>query len=184
MKKTHKFGVILPNIFYKAYKLDAENGNVLWTNAITKDMTYVKVASKDLEDGDDMPIGYAYVLYHIIFDVKMEDFFRKARSVACGKTTDTPDTMTHTRVVYRETVCLALVISALNDLEVECGDVLNAYITATIEENNFVREDVVAKECLTSHILMLNNLAELLTNILYGVKRQNLVQGVMYNTKC
>ena len=38
-------------------------------------------------------------------------------------------------VVSRETVGLALTISALNDLEVKCGNVLNAYITAPVEEN-------------------------------------------------
>jgi hypothetical protein len=37
-------------------------------------------------------------------------------------------------VVSRETVRLALTIAALNDLEVEVGDVLNAYITAPVKE--------------------------------------------------
>ena len=44
LKKTHKFGVRLPNSVDKAYKLEAENGNALWTNGIAKDMTDVKVA--------------------------------------------------------------------------------------------------------------------------------------------
>ena len=37
-------------------------------------------------------------------------------------------------VVLRETVCIALTIAALNDLEVKCGDVLNSYITAPVKE--------------------------------------------------
>ncbi len=37
-------------------------------------------------------------------------------------------------MVSRETVRLALTIAALNDLEVEVGDVLNAYITAPVKE--------------------------------------------------
>ena len=40
--------------------------------------------------------------------------------------------VTYARVVSRETVCIDLTISALNDLQVKCGDVLNAYITAPV----------------------------------------------------
>ena len=68
----------------------------------------------------------------MVFDVKMEDFCRKARLVAGGHMTKAPPTITYARVVSRETVCLALMIAALNDLEVKVGDVLNAYITAPI----------------------------------------------------
>ena len=57
-------------------------------------MTDVKVAVKALYDGEDMPIGYAYFLCHVIFDVRMEGFLRKARLVDGGHITETPDTMT------------------------------------------------------------------------------------------
>ena len=70
----------------------------------------------------------------MIFDVKMEDFQRKARLVAGGHMTEAPPTTTYASVVSRETVRLALTIAALNDLEVKVGDVLNAYITAPITE--------------------------------------------------
>ena len=45
---------------------------------------------------------------------------------------------------------------------------------------HFVRETVEAKECLTSHIPILQNLSDLLTKVLFGQKRRNLVQGFMY----
>ena len=90
LKKTQKFGVRLPKILDKAYKLDAENGNVLWTNAIEKEMMDVKVAFKSLEDCEDMPIGYAYVRCHMIFDMKMKYFLQKSPLVAGGHMTDTP----------------------------------------------------------------------------------------------
>ena len=70
----------------------------------------------------------------MIFDVKMEDFRRKAQLVAEGHMTKAPPTITYASVVSRETVCLALTIASLNDLEVKVGDVLNAYITASITE--------------------------------------------------
>jgi hypothetical protein len=70
----------------------------------------------------------------MIFDIKMEDFRRKARLVAGGHRTAAPATITYASVVSRETVRLALTIAALNDLEVKVGDVLNAYITAPVKE--------------------------------------------------
>ena len=48
--------------------------------------------------------------------------------------TEAPPTITYASVVSRETVCLALTIAALNDLEVKVGDVLNAYITTPITQ--------------------------------------------------
>ena len=41
-------------------------------------------------------------------------------------------TLTYASVVSRETLCIALMITALNGLEVKAGDVLNAYITAPV----------------------------------------------------
>ncbi|KAL7524009.1 hypothetical protein ACHAWF_000783 [Thalassiosira exigua] len=70
----------------------------------------------------------------MIFDIKMEYFRRKARLVAGGHVTEALATMTNASIVSRETVRLALTIAALNDLEVKCGDVMNAYITAPVQE--------------------------------------------------
>ena len=42
--------------------------------------------------------------------------------------------MTYARVVSRETVCIALAIAALNDLQVKCGNVLNVYIASPVME--------------------------------------------------
>ena len=43
--------------------------------------------------------------------------------------TETPATMNYTSVVSCETDCWDLVITELDDLDVKCGDVVNAYIT-------------------------------------------------------
>ena len=45
--------------------------------------------------------------------------------------TETKKCMTYSSVVGRETVRIALTISALNDLQVKAGDVMNAYVTET-----------------------------------------------------
>jgi hypothetical protein len=97
-------------------------------------MKEVRIAFNILPDGHAASIGYQKIPCHMIFDVKMEDFRRKARLVAGGHRTEAPATITYASVVSRETVRLALTIAALNNLEVKVGDVLNAYITAPVKE--------------------------------------------------
>jgi hypothetical protein len=70
----------------------------------------------------------------MIFDIKIEDFRRKAHMVAGGHMTGAPMIMTYASLVSRETVRIALTIAALNDLEVKAADILNAYISAPIKE--------------------------------------------------
>jgi hypothetical protein len=70
----------------------------------------------------------------MIFDVKMEDFRRKARFVARGHTTDTPHAMTYASVVSIESSRIVLTLVSLNDLDVKMDDIENAYLTAPITE--------------------------------------------------
>ena len=48
--------------------------------------------------------------------------------------TKSPAAVTYAIVVSLETVRISLTIAALNDLQVKCGDVLKAYITAPVME--------------------------------------------------
>jgi hypothetical protein len=70
----------------------------------------------------------------MVFDIKMEDFQRKACLVAGAHKTKAPPTITYASVFSCETVRLALIIAALNYLKVKVVYVLNAYITAPITE--------------------------------------------------
>ncbi len=133
-KRTHKFGIAVPKAVRDANELDRLNGNTLWADAIAKEMTEVRKAFDILPDGKAVPIGYQKIPCHMIFDVKMEDFKRKARLVAGGHRTGAPATITYASFVSRETVRIALMLAALNDLQVKAGDVLNAYITAPVKE--------------------------------------------------
>ena len=49
--------------------------------------------------------------------------------------TTAPAAVTFASVLLHETVCIALNLAALDDPEVKCGDVLNAYITVPVKEN-------------------------------------------------
>ena len=83
-------------------------------------------------EAEDMK-GFQEIKCHIIFDVKM-DFTRKARFVAGGHTTETPVALTYSSVVSRDSVRLAFLIAALNDLEVSSCDIGNAYLNAPCKE--------------------------------------------------
>jgi hypothetical protein len=133
-KRTHKFGFEVPKTVKRALEIDTENGNTLWRDSIAKEMTNVRIAFKIQEDGVQAPPGYQYMDCHMIFDIKLDGFKRKARMVAGGHMTDTPAVMTYASVVSKETVRIALTLAALNDLEVKASDVQNAYLTAPCEE--------------------------------------------------
>jgi hypothetical protein len=132
LKRTHKFGIELPKTVKEALALDKKNGNTFWADAIAKEMKDVCVAFKILLDGQSAPIGYQKIPCHMIFDIKMEDFQKKARLVAGGHMTKAPATITYGSVVSHEIVCIALLMAALNDLNVKVGVFLNAYITGPI----------------------------------------------------
>ena len=63
----------------------------------------------------------------MIFDIKQEDFHQKARLVAGGHTTPAPEMITYASVVSRESVRIALLLAALNNVEVKTADIENAY---------------------------------------------------------
>ena len=104
-RRTHKFGIEVPKTFADCVRIDNENGNTLWQDAVRKEMSKVQVAFQVLEDGADAPPTFQDIRCHLIFDVKMEDFQRKARFVAGGHLTETPPSLaTYATVVSRESV--------------------------------------------------------------------------------
>ena len=98
-------------------------------------MSNVRVAFKTLNEGDEPPPGYQYMQCHMIFEIKLDGFRRKARLVGSGcMVKDTPAVVTYASVVSCNTVRIALTIAALNDLEVKASDVMNTFLTAPCTE--------------------------------------------------
>jgi hypothetical protein len=122
-KCTHNFGIQVPKTWGEAVKLDEENGNTLWQDAIRKEMNNVRIAFNILNGKDVIPPTYQEIRYNMIFDVNMEDFHHNARFVTGGHTTDAPHVMTYASVVSRESVRIALTLAVLNDLDVMMGDI-------------------------------------------------------------
>ena len=58
MSRTHKFGIRVPKTVEEALRLDKESGTTHWFDAIALEAKNVDVAFDELEDGEEVPIGY------------------------------------------------------------------------------------------------------------------------------
>ncbi|KAL7489060.1 LOW QUALITY PROTEIN: hypothetical protein ACHAW6_014650 [Cyclotella cf. meneghiniana] len=117
-KQTHKFGIEIPKSVDEAYTINATTGALLWQAAIEKEIQYVCVANDILKDGTAMPPDHWFMCCHVIFDVKMEDFCRKAQLVTRGQMPQTAAMLTYASIVSRETIRIALLLAAQNDGDV------------------------------------------------------------------
>ena len=140
-KTSHKYGVKLPHSVQEALKIDKETGTDFWWRAIQKEMKKVMIAF-EFDDGmtpeqvrqdKTAYVAFQEIACHMIFDVKM-DLTRKARFVAGGHMTEAPASITYSSVVSRDSVRLAFLIAALNDIEIIACDVGNAYLNAPCRE--------------------------------------------------
>jgi hypothetical protein len=128
-KRTHKYGVELPKSVKQALVIDRNTGTRFWKDAIEKEMKKVLPAF-EFRDDDVMPPSFKKINCHMVFDVKL-DLVHKAQFVAGGHQTDPPKESVYSSVVSRDSVRLALLIAALNDLEIH---VQSAYLNAPTKE--------------------------------------------------
>ena len=72
-QRTHKFGIRIPKSAREAQAIDAENGDMLWWDAIMKEMRNVRPAfEKSEKSKKDLPVGYQKIKCHFVFDIKGE----------------------------------------------------------------------------------------------------------------
>ena len=128
----------VPHSVNDAPTIDKKHRNTFWVDTIAKEMKNVRVAFKILEDNEKPQPGFQFIRCHMIFDIKMEDFRRKAWLVAGGHMTDVPRTITYSSVVGCDTVQIAITLAALNDLEVKVANIMNAYVTAPTQEKIWI----------------------------------------------
>ena len=127
-KTSHKNGIKLPHSVQEALQIDKETGTDFWWQAIQKEMKKVMIAfdydesvtPDQIRDGlaKGKYVGFQEIKCHMIFDVKM-DLTRKARFVAGGHLTKPPSSITYSSVVSRDSVRIAFVLAALNDLDLK-----------------------------------------------------------------
>jgi hypothetical protein len=130
---SHKFGIEIPKTVKYALELDCRNSNTLWWDAIMQEMN--NAFEKFNGEKNDLPVGFQQIQCHMIFDIKLgENVCHKAQYVAGGHMTEPPASMTYPSVVSQESVRIALLVAALNGLDVMCADIQNAYLHAPCRE--------------------------------------------------
>jgi len=98
-------------------------------------MKNVMPAFKFMEDGTP-PDFQKFIECHMVFDIKIGDLTRKARFVAGEHKTDPPKDPTYLSVVSRDSIRIAFLVAALNDLDILAADVQNAYLNAPTKERS------------------------------------------------
>jgi hypothetical protein len=132
-----KYGIHIPWSVREAFCLDEENGNMLWSDALSKEilalqkMNCFKVVD-DEQHWHPARDGYQYAPLQMIFDVK-PDGRRKARLVAGGHVVKC-DVNTYASTVKSLSVKLLHVIADANGLWTLCGDIGNAFVNSYTNE--------------------------------------------------
>ena len=162
-QRTHKYGIQVPKTIKEALDIDKRNNNTVWRDAMVEEMKRIKGAFKEYDGDPSNLVGYQEITTHMIFDIKLgENFRRKARLVADGHKTDPPNSVTYSSVVSRDSVRICLLIAALNDLDVQSGDIENAYLTAKCREKCWTRGNAAFGSDKGKVFIV--------TNALYGLK--------------
>ena len=65
----------------------------------------------------------------MVNDIKMVNFRHKAKLASGGHMTESSTTIPYASVVSRDTVRIALMITAIYDLEVNSANILNTFIS-------------------------------------------------------
>ena len=131
----YKFGVRVPRNVKEAYKLDQENGNTLWHDAMTLELQQLQEYKTFEDAGSNVPApaDHQMIHAHMVFDVKQTGK-RKARFVAGGHLTNPPKDSVYSSVVSLRSIRIICLLAELNDLELMAADIGNAYLEACTKE--------------------------------------------------
>eukprot|EP00957_Ditylum_brightwellii_P082064 6239967-Ditylum_brightwellii.AAC.1 len=117
----------------ETYEIDKKTGTDFWARATEKEFINVQPTFNIFEKDESVLVGFQHINCLWVFDIKM-DFPRKARFVAGGHMAEPASSLTYSSVVSRETVRIALIIAALNDLNIMAANIGNAYLNAPCRE--------------------------------------------------
>ena len=133
----YMFGVRIPKNHKEAEKLDRDNGNTLWADAIKKELQclFDYKTFKDIGHADvtSVPEGFTRIRCHGIYSVK-HDLRHKYRFVAGGDMTDPTSDQTYSSVVTLRGLRLAIFLAELNNMKVYGADISSAYLEAFTSE--------------------------------------------------
>jgi len=139
VRREQKYGIEMPKTIERVLQIDEETGATFWRDAIRKEMANNAKAFKILAPDASTPVGHTFIKCHMVFDIKQGTLQRKARFVAGGNMAEAPPSVTYASVVSRESVQIAFLIAALNDLDIEAADIGNAYLNAPPREKIYIK---------------------------------------------
>ena len=134
-----KYGFEIPKNFKDAVRLDQENGNTKWQDAIILKLGQIDDHQVFIDHGEhgSTPQGYKKITVHLVFDAK-HDGRHKARLVAGGHLTEVPVDSVYSGVVSLRRLRVMLFLAELNDLETWSTDIGNACLEAVTQEKLYI----------------------------------------------
>ena len=142
-------------------RLDKENGNTHWQDAMDLELTQIHEYKVFKDTGKAqfhngkvvIPDGFQKIRVHFVYAVKHDGRF-KARLVADGHLTKEPVESIYSGVVSLRSLRMVVFLSQLNNLEIWGADVGNAYLEAYTDEKLCIIAGPEFKD-LQGHLLIM-----------------------------
>ena len=157
----YQHGYQVPEDYNDAMRLDKENGNTHWQDAMDLELTQIHEYKVFKDTGKAKfhngkvvtPDGFQKIRVHFVYAVKHDGRF-KARLVADGHLTKEPVESIYSGVVSLRCLRMVVFLSQLNNLEIWGADVGNAYLEAYTDEKLCIMAGPEFKE-LQGHLLIM-----------------------------
>ena len=157
----YQHGFQVPKDYNDAMRLDKENGNTHWQDAMDLELTQIHEYKVFKDTGKAKfhngkvvtPDGFQKIRVHFVYAVKHDGRF-KARLVADGHLTKEPVESIYSGVVSLRSLRMVVFLSQLNNLEIWGADVGNAYLEAYTDEKLSIMAGPEFKE-LQGHLLIM-----------------------------
>ena len=157
----YQHGFQVPKDYNDAIRLDKENSNTHWQDAMDLELTQIHEYKVFKDTGKAQfhngkvvtPDGFQKIRVHFVYAVKHHGRF-KARLVADGHLTKEPVESIYSGVVSLRSFRMVVFLSQLNDLGIWGADVGNAYLEAYTDEKLCIIAGPEFKE-LQGHLLIM-----------------------------
>ena len=157
----YQHGFQVPRDYNDAMRLDKENGNTYWQDAMDLELNQIHEYKVFKDTGKAqshngkvvIPDGFQKIRVHFVYAVKHDGRF-KARLVADGHLTKEPVESIYSGVVSLRSLRMVVFLSQLNNLEIWGADVGNAYLEAYTDEKLCIIAGPEFKE-LQGHLLIM-----------------------------
>ena len=157
----YQHGFQVPKDYNDAIRLDKENSNTHWQDAMDLELTQIHEYKVFKDTGKAQfhngkvvtPDGFQKIRVRFVYAVKHDGRF-KARLVADGHLTKEPVESIYSGVVSLRSLRMVVFLSQLNNLEIWGADVGNAYLEAYTDEKLCIIAGPEFKE-LQGHLLIM-----------------------------